>query len=356
MTIDILLSVALRGGVENIIRMLLDTIESPDMHFRIVQLVWEGDRWLPDTADYYPLLKGKGDYSLQQFVEAYQHFLEENGCPDLTLATVWPYNNYVAKKAFANLGEDRKVVSWMHHGIDEYRKTGMGAEEWLVHADAHLAINRENQTELTTLFPEDPVLRLHNPIRFPDESSCKTEYNTDTDQVTLAFVGRLSVEKNLEYIIRTLQKNDFCRLIVIGSAEDISYGKKLRSLAASLGVSAQIDWLGWKSDPWADAIRADALCLSSRYEGFPLVALEALAHGLPVLSSTVNGIDELIRPGENGYIYDLSSEDALTDTIIKFKNSGKLIDHAGSFRRGVSAYDSKLALTDMKEKLLSIMA
>ncbi len=355
MTIDILLSTALRGGVERIIQMLHETIEGPDTHFRIVQLVWEGERWLPDSAEFYPLLNGKGEYELKAFIDAYQSFLQGHGCPDLVLATVWPYNVYVAKKALQNLGHNSKVVSWMHHGIEEYRRTGMGADEWLAYADAHLAINYGNHSALTELFPASTVYRLHNPIRFPDPAACKTNYDTESDWIRLAFVGRISAEKNLEYIFRSMSKKKDCTLDIIGTAEDPQYERSLRKLSDSLCISDRVRWLGWKSDPWADAIRADAVCLASHYEGFPLVALEALAHGLPVISSNVNGIRELILPCVTGYIFDAAYEDALFDALTEFQTHQKLADHAHTFRQTASVYDSFPALLDMKMKLLSII-
>jgi len=78
----------------------------------------------------------------------------------------------------------------------------------------------------------------------------------------------------------------------------------LRRKAARLGLEGRVHWLGRVSHrEVADLMAAcDALVLSSRSEGDPNVVLEALASGRPVAATRVGGVEELVRPGENGFL------------------------------------------------------
>ena len=61
-------------------------------------------------------------------------------------------------------------------------------------------------------------------------------------------------------------------------------------------------WIGVSRDVAPLYQLADALVFPTSYEAFPLVALEAAASGLPILATPVNGIRELVRDGENGFL------------------------------------------------------
>ncbi len=110
----------------------------------------------------------------------------------------------------------------------------------------------------------------------------------------LLFVGRLSVQKRSERLIEALSlvKSDVA-LDIVGDGEDRA---KLESLVAKLGLS-NIRFCGrLDGEKLLDAYRnADVFILPSDWEGMPLVILEAMATGLPIIGSDVLGISELIE-------------------------------------------------------------
>lgn len=360
MLVDILIATACKGGVENIIKMMIEDLESNDIQFRVVQLVWEGDRWLKEEVLYYPLLKGKGNYSLDTFKEAYEGFIREKNAPDVVLATVWPYTVYVAKKALEGvMGTDNnvRVFSWMHHEMNEYKKTFNNVEEWLSMADGHFAINRANYDALKDLF-NVPVYRLRNPI---DMSGCRDfvmrreQINfKNKNQFSIAYVGRVSREKNLELIIAALSLVEGFKLIIIGSAEDNDYENELHRLAKEIGVEERIIWKGWQSDPWSYAEECDAVCLPSLYEGFPLTALEALAHGIPVIASRTTGIGEIIEEGVTGYTFDVGDLASLTGLLYDMAQNGTSELNPQACYDSVVPFERHSALGEMRDILLRL--
>ena len=166
--VDILLAVAQRGGVENIINLMIPYLRNNrGWKIRVVQLVWEGNRWTDEDADFHPLLEGRKGHHLEEFVSAYAKFLKENGSPDVVLATAWPYMCYVAKKACNMVGmPDTKVVSWLHAPVERYEAAGFGGYAHLALADAHLAISKLIAGSITSNLPEAQVLEVKNPVDF----------------------------------------------------------------------------------------------------------------------------------------------------------------------------------------------
>ena len=110
--------------------------------------------------------------------------------------------------------------------------------------------------------------------------------------------------------------------------------------------------MGWKDTPWTYISDISSLILSSSYEGFPLVCLEALANGIPVLSTAVNGVTDIIKQGYNGYIYsDLDELISLLDSPDTFKDILPSNCH-----NSVLLYDKPLALKELSDYILSVIS
>ncbi len=112
------------------------------------------------------------------------------------------------------------------------------------------------------------------------------------------FVGSEWQRKGLEPAIRALREAPEWDLLVVGRGDSERY----EQLAERLGVAGAVHWIGVSRDVAPLYELADALVFPTSYEAFPLVALEAAASGLPILATPVNGIRELVRDGENGFL------------------------------------------------------
>lgn len=115
------------------------------------------------------------------------------------------------------------------------------------------------------------------------------------------FVGSGFERKGLPAALRALAQLPKGNLLVIGRDR---HAKRYRHLAEDLGLAARVQFLGALPDvkPYYGA--ADTLVLPTLYDPFPNVALEAMACGLPVVTSTASGAAELIENGRNGYVCD----------------------------------------------------
>jgi UDP-glucose:(heptosyl)LPS alpha-1,3-glucosyltransferase len=114
------------------------------------------------------------------------------------------------------------------------------------------------------------------------------------------FVGSEWERKGLRVAIEALQDLPQVRLTVVGNGDTDSY----RNLSDELGVSNRVMFAGSTPEVAQLYRTADAFVLPTAYETFSLVAYEAAASGLPLLITKVNGVEDLLRDGVNGWFID----------------------------------------------------
>jgi len=119
---------------------------------------------------------------------------------------------------------------------------------------------------------------------------------------TAVFLGRLTGVKALWHLIRAFQsvldQGTQARLVFIGDGDADMTGH-LQSLVDGYGITAQVTFLGRRSNPYPYLARAHVLALSSHFEGTPNVIVEAIALGVPVVSShCTDGVVELMSTAE----------------------------------------------------------
>jgi glycosyltransferase involved in cell wall biosynthesis len=136
-------------------------------------------------------------------------------------------------------------------------------------------------------------------------------------------VGRLCPQKGQLLLLEALGKLktkgiDF-QLTLVGDGE---LRQEVELLAKKLGIESQIEITGWaSSDQVIEKIKqAKLMVLPSFAEGLPVVIMESLALGIPVISTYVAGIPELVVPEKSGWLVPASDIDSLVETIAKAIN------------------------------------
>ena len=140
-----------------------------------------------------------------------------------------------------------------------------------------------------------------------------------SQRTVLGLLGRVEFsQKQQHFMLRTfLEYPDAfmnCELLIAGEGPDRMRLMKMAENADNVTI------LPWQDDVNALYDRIDFLMLPSRYEGVPLVMLEALARGIPVIGSAVDGMKELLP--EN-WLFGPGDSRALTDTFSRIRDSWK---------------------------------
>ena len=140
---------------------------------------------------------------------------------------------------------------------------------------------------------------------------------------TLVFAGRLGRQKALGVALQALVDVPDVTLAVAGDGPERS---ALERRVGELGLDGRVSFLG--SVPRAQVLRlfraADASVLPSAWENLPHTVVEALAVGCPVIASSVGGVPEVVRDGENGFLVPPGDPPALAAAIERFFSDGDL--------------------------------
>ncbi len=137
---------------------------------------------------------------------------------------------------------------------------------------------------------------------------------------TLGMVALFRPRKGAEVLLEALallrSKGIVVNLRAIGPFETTPYEERLVSLANRLGVGGAVRWVGFTEDVSAQLDQIDALVLPSLFgEGLPMVVLEAMAAGLPVVATHCEGVAQAVAHRQTGYLVEPGSVSQLAQAI-----------------------------------------
>lgn len=133
----------------------------------------------------------------------------------------------------------------------------------------------------------------------------KMETDGNQYDYDVIYIGRLTYQKNPQRLMRVFwmikEKMPSVKIAVVGTGE---LEEDTRALCQELNLQDHVQFLGFQSNPLRMLHDAKVMIMTSRWEGTPMCALEAMALGVPVVSTPTDGLCELITDGENGYLDD----------------------------------------------------
>lgn len=140
---------------------------------------------------------------------------------------------------------------------------------------------------------------------------------------TIGMVALFRPRKGLEVLIDALallrREGRQVRLRAVGPFETPDYEHAIRQHAARAGVDELVDWRGFQKDIAAELATFDLFVLPSLFgEGLPMVVLEAMAAGVPVIGTDVEGVPEAVRDGVDGLIAAPGNPASLASAIGRF--------------------------------------
>lgn len=175
-------------------------------------------------------------------------------------------------------------------------------------ARAVVALTNSMQTKLETNLQLNNVVRIYNPVMTNLVHQRAKEHIAINKPFILA-VGRLNALKRFDRLIAAYAQAkiaETCQLIILGEGE---LRQDLEKQIKAYGLQNRVLLLGYESNPYKYMTRAEYLVMSSDTEAYPVVLIEALSLGCPVLSTDCpSGPREIIREGVNGLLVALSEQ------------------------------------------------
>lgn len=172
---------------------------------------------------------------------------------------------------------------------------------------------------------------LHNGVEVPP-LACDPCSHQD-----VLFLGRLDANKSPDVLLRAsgkvLREHPGMRLVFGGDG----YPERYQSIAEELGIAERCEFLGWVSGAEKERLfsRAGIYCLPSKHEGMPMSVLEAMAHGIPVISTGVGGVPQIIEDGVGGLLMEVDDEEGLSELLARLAGSPSLRGEIGAAGRRV---------------------
>jgi len=147
---------------------------------------------------------------------------------------------------------------------------------------------------------------------------------------TCLFIGRLAPEKNIPRIIRAfslvLKHGEDIKLTIVGDGEEYA---RLTALVESLGIRESVTFSKWTERVQEEMSRADIFLLASRHEAYALTLIEAMAVGLPVITTDVGCVGEVVEDGVHGLVVRSESDEAYAEAIRELIQKPELQERYG---------------------------
>ena len=175
-----------------------------------------------------------------------------------------------------------------------------------------------------------PALDLIHNSSLDNSRKIREQYAWKSDICHVVSVGRLAEQKRVDWLLNSWkqvqEQNNFVHLWIIGDGPELL---SLKSLAKNLGIKDTCTFLGYKQNGIEFIAASDLVVMTSMYESFGYVALEACASGKAIVASRVDGVMDILSDGDEGFLVPPGDIARLTDRILKLAQNPKLRQQMG---------------------------
>ncbi len=226
------------------------------------------------------------------------------------------------------------VVLWTVHGLGAH--PGHPAwKRWLLRAveatldrftDHYVAVSEDlrDQGVRARIFGAKKVTVIPNGLQFDhlparfDAARKRADLGIPADALVIGTVTPFEPQKANDVFLRAVALVlERMPQVVVLIAGDGPQRAELEALAARLGIAERITWLGWRDDAVELLGIMDTFCMSSRWEGCPMVLLEAMAMRCPVVATDIGGVREIVVSGETGLLVTPDDPAALAQAVLQ---------------------------------------
>lgn len=188
-------------------------------------------------------------------------------------------------------------------------------------------------------------------------SQCKTPVTNHHDP-TIGFVGRLSEEKGLQTLLEAMavirSKVPRARLLIAGTGP---IEHRLRKFVQDTHLGDSVSFMGFCSNVFEMMGDLDVFVLPSRTEGCPIVVLEAMAMGVPVVATNVGGTPELVENNVTGLLVQSNAPNELARSIVELLTDRERAEKMGrkGYERAFSVFHPKNFIESVEHMYLELL-
>ena len=234
------------------------------------------------------------------------------------------YAAYFAKQILAEQGIKLPVITTLH-GTDitlvgQHPSYKSGVEFSINHSDFVTAVSESLKKDTYKVFNiQKEIHVIHNFIEnqlYGQLKPCPKCNFVEKDEKLLIHISNFREVKNVPDVVRVfhkVQQQIKSKLLLLGTGPDM---EKVRELVHELGIQEKVIFLGKTRQINEILCMGDLFLLPSSQESFGLAALEAMASGLPVISSNAGGISEVNTQGVTGFLSNIHNVEEMAQNAI----------------------------------------
>ena len=309
------------GGAEKVIINIVNNLSREKFEIGLIVIEKEGDYWdkLSSDIKLYCLEKSRARYAVFDLVK-----LLKKEKPDIILATVIQATTtlYLASFFIKGITIVNRVTNSIPKILTEENKIiRFLFKKALRKSDYLISISKAQKNQLVNLgIKKEKIKNIYNPHNLNKIKKLKNEKLDlfNKDYFNIVACGRLSKQKGFSYLIEAVKraKREIpkIKLYILGKGP---LEKNLKRKTKELNLEGKVKFLGFKDNPYKYMEGADLFVLSSLWEGFGCVLVEALTCEVPVISTDCEvGPNEILKNGEYGELVPTKNSKVLADKII----------------------------------------
>ena len=230
-------------------------------------------------------------------------------------------------------------------------------EHWICSCmDMNLGMNREeldvlrSWNENTSAFVHGIGLDLKR-FYTDERSRCdvRSEFGVTEEDTLIVSVGELDDNKNHSVVIKALShlSNPNFKYVICGVGPNRD---NLIQMAVNVGIQDKVALAGYRSDIPDILSAADLFVFPSFHEGLPVSALEAMACGLPIICSKIRGNVDIVKDGQNGFLFEPTDNKVLAALIRKIMEDKPLGSNFGEYnKRFVNKFSQEAVVVELSK-------
>jgi L-malate glycosyltransferase len=245
------------------------------------------------------------------------------------------YAGYMAKKMLQEENIDLPIVTTLHGtditlvGNHPYYKPAVSFS--INKSDVVTAVSESLKNDTYRLFEIDKEIQVIpnfievEKIKKEHEGPCLRSWFADPEEKIITHISNFRRVKRIPDVVQIfnqIQKEISCKLLMVGDGPEKEAAEKL---CQELGISDKVIFFGNSSEIAKILCYSDLFLLPSETESFGLAALEAMAHGVPVISTNTGGLPEVNIDGVSGYLCNVGEVDLMAQKSITILGNSLLL-------------------------------